>query len=297
MYLGDANQQAAWEALFTAFNEADPDISIKANGIAAGSWGNYVTTVATQLAGGQEYDIVYVATEGQRLFASRDVLFPLDDYIAADQEVIDDYFADVNPNLREWTVKYGSPDGQTYYIPGGYNTMVMYCNTEVFEEAGVELPETDWTWDEFREAGSHDQGGDRCVPPSDGLRLHVRPDHAVAAHERRQHDGRGLGDRHVQLPRRSRRGGVREASASTTSCRPCPAASSTPSPSSPTASSRRSAVAAGDTGDIRRARARRPDADRQLADEDRQRLAGRLGRLADHEARRIPTRRGRSSAG
>ncbi len=152
-YLGDANQQAAWDALFQAFNEAHPEIKLEANGIPAGSWGNYVTTVATQLAGGQKYDIVYVATEGQRLFATKDLLLPLDDYIAADQDVIDDYFADVDPNLKEWTAKYGSPDGKTYYIPGGYNTMVLYANTKVFEDAGVELPESDWTWDEFHEAG------------------------------------------------------------------------------------------------------------------------------------------------
>ena len=97
-------------------------------------------------------------------------MLPLDDYIAADQEAIDDYFADVDPNLREWTVTYGSPDGQTYFIPGGYNTMVMYCNTAVFEEAGVELPETDWTWDEFYEAGVAIKESSGGVPPSDRVR-------------------------------------------------------------------------------------------------------------------------------
>jgi len=153
VYYGDVNQQAAWEALFSAFNESNPGVKITANGVAAPSWGDYVSTVATQLAVGQEYDIVYVATEGQRLLASRDILLPLDDFIAADQEAIDDYYADANPNLREWTTKYGSPDGATYYIPGGYNTMMMYVNTEVFEAAGVEVPEADWTWEEFHEAG------------------------------------------------------------------------------------------------------------------------------------------------
>ena len=65
-----------------AFNEAHPDIRLKATGIAAGNWGNYVSTVATQIAGGAKYDIVYVATEGQRMFASRGILLPLDEFIA-----------------------------------------------------------------------------------------------------------------------------------------------------------------------------------------------------------------------
>lgn len=152
-YLGDANQQATWEALFAAFNEAHPDIRLKATGIAAGNWGNYVSTVATQIAGGAKYDIVYVATEGQRMFASRGILLPLDEFIARDQDVIDDYFADVPANLLGWTQQYGSPDGQTYFLPGGYNTVVMYCNTHVFEDAGAELPAADWTWDDWYDAG------------------------------------------------------------------------------------------------------------------------------------------------
>lgn len=165
VYYGDEAQSAAWEALFTAFNEAEPGISIKANGVAAPSWGEYISTVATQIAGGQQYDIVYVATEGQRLLASKNILLPLDDYIAADQDVIDDYFADVNPNLKAWTEQYGSPDGSTYYLPGGYNTMVMYCNTQTFADAGIELPETDWTWDEFYEAGAKLAENDVFIHP------------------------------------------------------------------------------------------------------------------------------------
>lgn len=55
-YLGDANQQATWEALFAEFNKANPNITIKATGLAAGNWGSYVSTVATQIAGGAKYE-------------------------------------------------------------------------------------------------------------------------------------------------------------------------------------------------------------------------------------------------
>jgi multiple sugar transport system substrate-binding protein len=153
VYFGSADAAGTWEALIAEFNKTNPGVEITANAVSGANWGEYITTVATQLAGGAEYDIVYAATESQLLLASRDLLLPLDDYMAADQEAMDDYFADVDPNLKEWTVTYGSPDGRTYFLPGGYNTMVLYCNTAVFEEAGVTLPETDWTWDEFYEAG------------------------------------------------------------------------------------------------------------------------------------------------
>jgi multiple sugar transport system substrate-binding protein len=152
-YLGDASQQAAFKALFSAFNKVHPEIAIQANGIAAGDWAAFANTISTQLAGGQNYDIIDVATEGQLLMSSKGVLMPLDDFIAKDKAVVDAYYAGIDPHLREWTSKYGSPDGKTYFIPGGYNSMVLYCNTDVFAKAGVQLPATDWTWAEFKQAG------------------------------------------------------------------------------------------------------------------------------------------------
>jgi multiple sugar transport system substrate-binding protein len=152
-YLGDASQQAAFKALFSAFNKAHPEIAIQATGIAAGDWATFANTIATRLAGGENYDIVDVATEGQLLMSSKGVLAPLDPFIAKDSAVVDAYYAGIDPHLREWTRKYGSPDGKTYFIPGGYNSMVLYCNADVFAKAGVALPGSDWTWDQFKQAG------------------------------------------------------------------------------------------------------------------------------------------------
>lgn len=153
LYMGDATQQKAFQQLFDAFHKKHPDIEIKATGIAAGDWATFVNTVSTQIAGGKVPDIVDVATEGQQLMASKGLLEPLDDLIAKDKAETDAFFNGIAPNLKAWSAKYGSPDGKTYYIPGGYNTTVQYCNTEVFEKAGVDLPTGDWTWDDYKNAG------------------------------------------------------------------------------------------------------------------------------------------------
>lgn len=169
-YLGDASQQKAFNDLFAAFNKAHPNITITANGIAAGDWATFANTISTQLAGGKKYDIIDVATEGQLLMSSKGVLAPLDDFIAKDKAIVDAYYAGIDPHLREWTKKFGSPDGKTYFIPGGYNSMVLYCNTEVFAKAGVELPSSDWTWDEFKAAGTaiKEKTGAFLTSPGDG---------------------------------------------------------------------------------------------------------------------------------
>ena len=152
IYMGDATQQKAFQALFDEFNKTHPGITIKATGIAAGDWATFANTVSTQIAGGKIPDIVDVATEGQRLISSKGLLLPLDDLIARDKAVTDPFYAGIAPNLKAWSTKYGSPDGKTYFIPGGYNTVIQYCNKTVFDKAGVTLPSPDWTWDDFKNA-------------------------------------------------------------------------------------------------------------------------------------------------
>lgn len=155
VYMGDTDQQKAFKSLFAEFNKQFPDINLKAQGIPSGDWATFSNTVATRLAGGQKIDIIQVATEGQRMFASKGVLEPLEPYIEEDQGYVDDYWSDINPRLKEFNDTYASgPDGETVFIPGGYNTMGMYLNTRVFDAAGVSIPEGgNWTWDEFLSAG------------------------------------------------------------------------------------------------------------------------------------------------
>ena len=152
VFLGDANQRKQFEELFAEFRTQHPEIDLRA-AAKSGSWAQFTYSVATQIAGGHPPDIIQMATEGQRLFASKGVLAPLDDLIARDQEEVDDYYDDIHDNLRVWSKKYGSPDGSTYYMPGGYNPIVQYCNTELLDRAGVELPEDGFAWDNLMEAG------------------------------------------------------------------------------------------------------------------------------------------------
>ena len=154
VYMGDASQQKQWQALFDEFGKTNPSIKLKAQGLSTNNWADFFNQVSSRLAGGQPTDMIQVATEGQRMFASKGLLSPLDDFIAKDKDIIDEYYSDMDPNLIEWNTKYGSPDGKTYYLPGEFNTMCMWCNTTLFEKAGVELPgrEDTYTWDDFYSA-------------------------------------------------------------------------------------------------------------------------------------------------
>jgi len=150
IYMGDATQQETFQALFDEFQKSHPEITLNANGIASGDWATFGNTVSTRIAGGERADIISVATEGQRLMSSKGLFEPLDELIERDSEETQEFYDNVPPRLEEWLDTYGSPDDSTYFVPGGYNTVAMYLNRDVFDAAGVEMPDTDWTWDEFR---------------------------------------------------------------------------------------------------------------------------------------------------
>lgn len=84
IFYGSADDIKAHNKLFEGFRKKYPNIDLKAQGIAARSWADFANTVATRIAGGQAIDMVQIATGGQRIFASKDLCLPLDDYIKAD---------------------------------------------------------------------------------------------------------------------------------------------------------------------------------------------------------------------
>lgn len=163
----DAVENASWDPIVAAFNEHHPDIEVEVQAVPAESWSGFFDAVSTRIAGGQVPDVMRIATEGQRLFASRGLCEPLDDYIERDQEELQDFMDDVHPNLLEWTRTLSSTDGQTYYIPHGFNTMALWYNTEIFAAAGVDEPTDDWTWDDFLEAAR------QITQPGDVYGMHI----------------------------------------------------------------------------------------------------------------------------
>lgn len=135
-----------WDGMITTFQEQNPNIKITYSPIPGSSWGEYFDKLATLIAGGNAPDVVRVAIEGTRLFVSRGLPIPLDDYMEGDPE-IDEFLADVNEQL----ITPFQIDGSTWELPFDWNNMVMYYNTAMYEEAGLEAPAEDWTWDQWLE--------------------------------------------------------------------------------------------------------------------------------------------------
>jgi multiple sugar transport system substrate-binding protein len=124
------------------------DLTLTMTDISQGGWAGYSDNIVTQIAGGEQLDVIMIAIEGLRLLSDKQILAPLDDFLAADTEAKNVLETDVHPTLRTML----QVDGKQMEYPFSWNNMVTYYNTAILEEKGVEPPGPDWTWDDFLDA-------------------------------------------------------------------------------------------------------------------------------------------------
>ncbi|MDD5369800.1 MAG: sugar ABC transporter substrate-binding protein [Anaerolineaceae bacterium] len=108
------------------------------------SWSEYADKIVTQLAGGEQLDVLDVAIEGLPLMGSKDVLVDLKPFLEADPTTANMVKNDISPVLTDMlTYK-----GKLLEIPFSWNNMVLYYNTKIMADAGIKVP-LHMTWDEF----------------------------------------------------------------------------------------------------------------------------------------------------
>ncbi|WP_165822376.1 ABC transporter substrate-binding protein [Paenibacillus montanisoli] len=140
---GDASD-AQLKDILTEFNKLYPNIKVNRIEVIGSSWGDYFNKIQTMIAGGNPPDVIRVAIEGIQMFAKQDLLLPLDEYMAADPDALDNY-DDIHKKLQSPFVI----DGKTYGFVWDWNNVVMHFNTDKLKEAGLSLPPKDWTKDDF----------------------------------------------------------------------------------------------------------------------------------------------------
>jgi multiple sugar transport system substrate-binding protein len=121
---------------------------------AANTWVAVFQEISTRLAGGEAIDSAYIATEGMQLFEKRGVLEPLNSYIASDQQAVNEFYSDVSPQMLANFRQLDDLNGNTYFIPIGYNVMSMWYHRPLFKELGIAAPAPGWTWDDFEKAAT-----------------------------------------------------------------------------------------------------------------------------------------------
>ncbi|MCB0166711.1 MAG: sugar ABC transporter substrate-binding protein [Anaerolineae bacterium] len=106
-------------------------------------WDDYWTKMTTQAAGGNLPDIMQQDYARLEEWVSRDLIMPLDDYVAAGTIDLSD--------VPDSNIDGGRIDGTLYAINIGSNSQAMILDADAFAEAGMELPPQDWTWEQFEQ--------------------------------------------------------------------------------------------------------------------------------------------------
>ena len=108
------------------------------------NWSEYADKVITQIAGGEQVDVIMIAIEGIPLLGIKNVLVDLAPYLAADPATTNMINTDVPPVLTDM-LKY---KGKQLEIPFSWNNMILYYNTKIMADAGITVP-MHMTWDDF----------------------------------------------------------------------------------------------------------------------------------------------------
>jgi multiple sugar transport system substrate-binding protein len=126
------------------FMEEHPDVEVK---VESASYGDYWQKLQTMIAGGTAPDVFQINPDFLAVFAERNALANLNQFIAEDSDFeLQDYFSEVidlhmiNDNL--------------YVLPRDVAPSVLFYNETMFREAGLKTPyeyyeDDEWTWETF----------------------------------------------------------------------------------------------------------------------------------------------------
>ena len=130
-----------WGAMADAYMAENPNVTIKM--VDLGSQ-DYMTVLATDLSGdGSDFDVVSIKdVPGYATLVQKNSIIPLDDYIANDGVDLAQ-FAGATDQV--------TVDGSLYELPFRNDFWVLFYNKDIFDNAGVDYPTNDMTWEQYDE--------------------------------------------------------------------------------------------------------------------------------------------------
>lgn len=139
----DENQVKAIKANLKGFNEEYPDIKVNVD---VTPFANYWTKLQTQGSSNTLPDLFWMNGPNFQLYAANGKIAPITGEVKAGAIDPDHYSKALN---QLYTY-----DGTQYGVPKDFDTIGVWVNKKLFQEAGVALPSKDWTWDDFQKTGA-----------------------------------------------------------------------------------------------------------------------------------------------
>ena len=139
-----------WEAAFRPvqaefdanFAEEHPEININ---ITYNTWADHQNVVPAWAAAGTLPDILYVHGSRVAPWAAEGIISDIEDLVAPDTEF------DVE-GIWEESLRLYRIDGRLHAIPYDHGPVILGYNKDMFDAAGIDYPDENWTMDDLREA-------------------------------------------------------------------------------------------------------------------------------------------------
>ncbi|SDJ35771.1 ABC transporter substrate-binding protein [Salimicrobium halophilum] len=124
--------------IVTAFEEENPNIKVNTE---LAAYDDYFTKLQTRLAGGNAPDVFELNYENFVQYASKGTLADLSGFIEEDDNF--------DPSqLNQEAFKAYQYDGKQYGMVESFSNVLTFYNKDLFDEAGVDYPTADWTWED-----------------------------------------------------------------------------------------------------------------------------------------------------
>jgi multiple sugar transport system substrate-binding protein len=137
MTWGEPSEKQIYDTVLNDFMAKNP--KVKVNYIYTPD--DYNTKLQTMIAGNTAPDVFWLLQADVVPFASSDACAELDPWI--------EKYPELTADMVEGLIKYGQFNGKTYSIPKDWEPIVMYLNEDLFTAAGVPLPTSDWTMQDY----------------------------------------------------------------------------------------------------------------------------------------------------
>ena len=137
----DTNQEPGLKEILADFTE---ETGIKTK-LTVVKWDEYWTMLEAGAQGGSLPDVFRMHSNESERYMSNDMLLDLTDKIAESDKIDPENYPEDIWGLYTYDDKY-------YAVPKDVDTIALWYNKTMFDEAGLAYPTADWTWDDVSEA-------------------------------------------------------------------------------------------------------------------------------------------------
>lgn len=141
--LGKQDEQSLMQAWINEYQKLNKNVGIKITKNMGG-----MPEIINWTSAGTLPDIVWTAGDQHSPYSGSGYFQDLsnESIFEGSQAFFDGFYESIIDSTH-----YSSEDNGIWFVPRDYNRLVIYINVSAFEAAGVEVPDNDWTWDEFIE--------------------------------------------------------------------------------------------------------------------------------------------------